>query len=119
MANPRKVLDFLDVAGNWDPSLLLVMGGAVAVTLAAFRPLVKLRRITFPEEIDLRLAAGAAIFGIGWGIAGFCPGPAVASLTLGVGPTLLFVITMVAGMVAHDHLVRRLIPARPMKGARP
>ena len=97
MANPRKVLDFLDVAGNWDPSLLLVMGGAVAVTLIFFRPLIKLKRIEFNKEIDLHLFAGAAIFGIGWGIGGYCPGPALTALSNLSAEAFVFVAAMVAG----------------------
>ena len=97
MANPRKVLDFLDVAGNWDPSLLLVMGGAVAVTLAFFRPLLKLKRIEFGKEIDLQLLAGAAIFGLGWGIGGYCPGPALTALSNLSAEAFVFVAAMVAG----------------------
>ena len=98
MANPRKVLDFLDLAGNWDPSLLLVMGGAVAVTLAAFRPIIRRKNLSFAKtDIDLPLLAGAAIFGIGWGIGGWCPGPALTSLA-GLGAdAIVFVAAMVAG----------------------
>ena len=97
MANPRKVLDFLDVAGNWDPSLLLVMGGAVAVTLVFFRPLLKLKKIELRKEIDVPLLAGAAIFGIGWGIGGYCPGPALTALSNLSAEALVFVTAMVAG----------------------
>jgi uncharacterized protein len=61
----------------------------------------------------------APIFGIGWGIAGFCPGPAIASLTLGIGPAFFFVVTMLVGMIVHDRLISRLIPAKPVTGARP
>ena len=96
MANPSKVLDFLDVTGNWDPSLLLVMGGAVAVTLAGFRPL-KGKISIDKTKVDWPLIAGAAIFGIGWGIGGYCPGPAVTALaSLSIG-TALFVAAMIAG----------------------
>jgi uncharacterized membrane protein YedE/YeeE len=109
MANPRKVLDFLDVAGNWDPSLLLVMGGAVAVTALAFPHLLKKRSIDFKNKIDLPLLAGAAIFGIGWGIGGYCPGPALTALsTLGVE-----VIAFVAAMIAGGIFARITFPARP------
>ncbi len=98
MANPRKVLDFLDVAGNWDPSLLLVMGGAVAVTLLVFRPLIGKRGITFEKTaIDTTLVAGAAIFGIGWGIGGYCPGPALTALSNLSAEALVFVAAMMAG----------------------
>ena len=98
MANPRKVLDFLDVAGNWDPSLLAVMGGAVAVTLVSFTPLIKKRGMAFEKtNIDLTLIAGAAIFGIGWGIGGYCPGPALTALSNLSAEALVFVGAMVAG----------------------
>ena len=98
MANPHKVLGFLDVTGNWDPSLLLVMGGAVAVTLAAFRPIIRRKNLSFgKKDVDLPLVAGAAIFGIGWGIGGWCPGPALTSLA-GLGAdAIVFVAAMVAG----------------------
>jgi uncharacterized membrane protein YedE/YeeE len=97
MANPRKVLDFLDITGNWDPSLLLVMGGAVAVTAAFFRPILKRKPMDFVKAIDLPLVAGAAIFGIGWGIGGYCPGPAVTALSNLTLEPVIFVATMVAG----------------------
>ncbi len=97
MANPRKVLDFLDVAGNWDPSLLLVMGGAVAVTLIFFRSLLRRRPLEFKNEVDIPLIAGAAIFGIGWGIGGYCPGPALTALSNLSAEALVFVAAMVAG----------------------
>ncbi len=97
MANPRKVLDFLDVAGNWDPSLLLVMGGAVAVTALAFRPLVRKKQLTFKDAIDAPLILGAAIFGIGWGIGGYCPGPAITALSNLSADVFVFVAAMVAG----------------------
>jgi len=110
MANPRKVLDFLDITGNWDPSLLLVMGGAVAVTAAAFRPLIKKKQLTFDKTaVDLPLVAGAAIFGIGWGIGGYCPGPAVTALSnLSLEP-----IVFVAAMVAGGLLAKIPLPAAP------
>jgi uncharacterized membrane protein YedE/YeeE len=100
MANPRKVLDFLDVAGNWDPSLLLVMGGAVAVTLVFFRPLIRKRQLRFEKTaIDAPLMAGAALFGIGWGIGGYCPGPALTALTNLSAEAFIFVAAMIAGGV--------------------
>ena len=97
MANPRKVLDFLDITGNWDPSLLLVMGGAVAVTFSTFGPLIRIKNLQFPQEIDPRLVAGAALFGIGWGLGGYCPGPALTALSNLSAEALVFVAAMVAG----------------------
>jgi hypothetical protein len=97
MANPRKVLDFLDVAGNWDPSLLLVMGGAVVVTLAAFRPLLKKHNLEFKSSVDAPLVLGAALFGIGWGIGGYCPGPALTALSNLSADVFIFVSAMIAG----------------------
>ena len=100
MANPRKVLDFLDVTGNWDPSLLLVMGGAVMVTLVAFRPLLRRKGIELEKaRIDAPLVLGAAIFGLGWGIGGYCPGPALTALSNLTSEVLVFVAAMVAGGV--------------------
>ena len=105
MAHPKKVLDFLDVAGNWDPSLLLVMAGAVAVTLVAFRPVVKWPKPLFaPQfaqpaltEIDAPLVIGAAVFGLGWGIGGYCPGPALTALSNPSVEPFVFVAAMIAG----------------------
>jgi hypothetical protein len=97
MANPRKVLDFLDVAGNWDPSLLLVMGGAVVVTLAAFRPLLKKHNLEFKSSVDAPLVLGAALFGVGWGIGGYCPGPALTALSNLSADVFIFVSAMIAG----------------------
>ena len=106
MADPAKVQNFLDVAGAWDPSLAFVMGGAIAVALPGYW-LVRHRSSPLlggsfaappPSIIDWRLIGGAAIFGVGWGLAGFCPGPAVASLALGAPGTLAFVSAMVIGV---------------------
>ncbi len=112
MINPAKVLAFLDVFGAWDPSLLLVMGGALAVTGVTYPFIFKnpkpvtAEKFHLPEkeEIDRPLLLGAAIFGVGWGIIGLCPGPAVASLAYGHGESLIFLIAMIVGMV----LARRL-----------
>jgi len=109
MANPRKVLDFLDVAGNWDPSLLLVMGGAVAVTAVAFRPLLKRKPIDFRTRIDAPLVVGAALFGIGWGIGGYCPGPALTALSNLNVEIFVFVSAMIAGGL----FAKIVPPARP------
>ena len=105
MINPEKVLGFLDIAGNWDPSLALVMGGAVGVTLLMFRPVLKLPKPLFGTRfeiptsttVDTPLLVGATIFGIGWGIAGYCPGPAIASLTMGTIEPVVFVAAFIVG----------------------
>lgn len=98
MANPRKVVDFLDVAGNWDPSLLLVMGGAVMVTAIFFRPLIRRKQIKFDKTaVDAQLVIGAAVFGLGWGIGGYCPGPALTALSNLSVEALVFVAAMIAG----------------------
>ncbi|MYN08769.1 YeeE/YedE family protein [Pseudoduganella aquatica] len=124
MANPAKVLGFLDLAGQWDPSLAFVMGGAIAIGLVSFA-LARRRTTSFLGErlrmpasrvVDRRLVAGSALFGIGWGIAGFCPGPALASLGTGSPKALLFVVSMVAGMGIFELLERRK-SARASQGA--
>ncbi len=104
MTDPDKVLNFLDVAGRWDPSLALVMGGALAVSLPGFA-WVRKRQASLcgdplaampPPRIDARLLAGSALFGIGWGIAGYCPGPALANLAH-AGEAFAFVAALLAG----------------------
>ncbi|MFJ2993328.1 DUF6691 family protein [Pandoraea sp. NPDC087047] len=114
MANPAKVLGFLDIAGKWDPSLAFVMGGAVAVGLAGFR-LAHLRALAWTgaprvwpalRGLDKRLVIGALLFGVGWGIAGICPGPALVLLGAGSGKALLFVIAMIVGMAIHGAVTR-------------
>ena len=105
MMNPAKVLGFLDITGDWDPTLAFVMGGALIVALPATmlarrraRPVLA-ERFDLParKTIDLPLIAGAALFGLGWGLAGFCPGPAFAALSTGLGQVGLFVVAMLAG----------------------
>ncbi|MGS1110631.1 DUF6691 family protein [Achromobacter anxifer] len=112
MANPAKVLGFLDLAGAWDPSLAFVMGGAVLVTAAGFA-LLRRRRVSLSGEplrwpaatqVDLRLAAGSLAFGAGWGLAGFCPGPALVAAAAGVPEALIFVAAMAAGMAIFSVL---------------
>lgn len=115
MANPAKVLGFLDLAGPWDPSLALVMGGAIAVGAVAFAvarnrtvSLIGLQmRLPSATRIDRRLVAGSLLFGIGWGIAGFCPGPALVALGMGEGKAVVFVAAMLAGMGLFELLERR------------
>ncbi len=113
MIDPAKVLAFLDVAaapaGGWDPSLALVMAGALAVTMVGYRLVFKRERpvlaaafqVPGRRDLDVRLLAGAALFGIGWGLVGYCPGPAIAGVTLGSGKTVAFVISMLAGMAIY------------------
>jgi len=107
MVRPSKVLGFLDFGGAWDASLLLVMASALAVHVLAWRVVKSARAPRFgdsfpgppPKTIDARLVGGAAVFGVGWGISGYCPGPAVVSITSGVTASLVFVSAMVAAMV--------------------
>ena len=116
MVDPHRVLGFLDIAGAWDPSLMFVMGGALAVFLPVYLLVIKKRSVPVCSEkfemsnstvIDKKLVTGAALFGLGWGIAGICPGPAVTS-TLGLNPSMLvFIVTMLVGMAAGTALVRR------------
>jgi uncharacterized protein len=106
MSNPAKVLNFLDLFGTWDPSLAFVMGGAVVVTFIGYRlaltrqaPLLGGRfDLPIRRDIDPRLLAGAALFGIGWGLGGFCPGPALTAVPLGATGTLYFFPAMLLGM---------------------
>ena len=106
MANPDKVLNFFDFAGTWDPSLAFVMGGAVVVTFIGYRLVLARRGPLFESgfqlptnnKIDARLVGGSALFGIGWGIAGFCPGGALPALGTGRWEVVLFVAAMVAGI---------------------
>jgi len=106
MTQPAKIIGFLDVAGDWDPSLLFVMGGAVTLGLVSFH-LVLMRRSPLLEErfvlpekftIDNSLLSGAAIFGVGWGLSGYCPGPALVSLVTGNPSVIVFVISMIVGL---------------------
>lgn len=115
MSNPAKVLNFLDLAGTFDPSLAFVMGGAVLVAFVGFRlVLVRERPLLAPRfqlptrtDIDARLIVGPALFGIGWGLGGFCPGPAFTALSLAAPGTLAFVPAMLAGMWAARLLAER------------
>ena len=105
MIDPAKVLGFLDIAGDWDPSLMLVMAGAIPVAALGYA----FRRDTAPKPrtaIDRPLLLGATLFGIGWGLVGYCPGPALAALTFGAAKTLLFVTAMLAGMAGHAVMTR-------------
>ena len=108
MANPAKVLNFFDIAGNWDPSLMFVMGGALMVTAIGYRLVWSATRPLLAEsfqrptarQIDARLLAGAAIFGLGWGLVGFCPGAALPVVAVGGANVAIFVGGLIAGIVA-------------------
>ena len=113
MVDPDKVLGFLDVAGAWDPSLAFVMIGAIAVGYFAFRFIPKKSKPIFAEsfslptskDIDARLVAGAVLFGVGWGLVGFCPGPAISSIAYGHNESLIFIAAMAVGFS-----LTRLVP---------
>jgi len=111
MVNPQKVLGFLDFAGNWDPTLAFVMGGALLVKGPAWliarrmeSPVVE-AEFSLPanNEVDARLVGGAALFGAGWGLVGFCPGPAIAALPIGGWPVASFALAMMAGMLIYRY----------------
>ena len=115
MANPAKILGFLDLAGAWDPSLAFVMIGAIAVGAVAFL-VARDRTLSFigaemklptTRHIDHRLLLGSMLFGIGWGVAGFCPGPGLVALGMGEIKALVFVVAMLAGMGLFELLERR------------
>lgn len=113
MVNPLKVKAFLDVAGDWDPSLTLVMGGAVIVSFIAFRltlrrpkPILATRfELPTRRNIDPRLVGGAAIFGVGWGLVGLCPGPALSALVYGDVKSAIFVAAMLIGLAVGPRLL--------------
>jgi uncharacterized membrane protein YedE/YeeE len=115
MIDRERVLGFLDVTGRWDPTLLFVLGGAVGVTIIAFHFVLRLPHPLLAEkfylpvktDIDRPLLVGAAIFGIGWGMAGYCPGPAITALVLGIWNPVLFVAAMVAGSLAYQWYSRQ------------
>ena len=121
MANPAKVLGFLDLAGHWDPSLAFVMAGAIAVGFFAFAVAGKRTRsflgaemkLSTARHIDRRLIVGGLLFGIGWGVAGFCPGPALVALGMGESKAVIFVAAMLAGMGVFELLERIKQSAKP------
>jgi uncharacterized membrane protein YedE/YeeE len=119
MIDPAKVLSFLDIAGNWDPSLAFVMLAAIPVTAIGFaiagrrgKPLIEtFFRGPTATAIDRRLVLGSLLFGVGWGLVGYCPGPALAALGLGNPATWLFVAAMLAGMASYE-LIQSLLSRR-------
>lgn len=124
MVNPAKVLNFMDIAGNWDPTLIFVMGAALAVTFVGYRLVLPRMQPLFAPSFTLpmaarpdgRLVTGAALFGFGWGLTGFCPGPAVASLIFGRSESFVFVIAMAAGMIGAKTFLTRSAPVVPHGG---
>lgn len=115
MADPAKVLGFLDLAGAWDPSLAFVMGGAIGVAAVAFAAARKRSHSLLGEPmrwpnaraIDRRLVFGSLLFGVGWGLAGFCPGPGLVALGMGEGKALVFTASMLTGMIVFEGIERR------------
>lgn len=127
MVNPAKVVGFLDVAGGeWDPTLIFVMGGALFVTIPAYQVILKRPRpileyrfaLPTKSTLDGRLLGGAALFGVGWGLSGFCPGPAVIAMVTGLLPVFAFIGAMVGGMAIYAWIVERPHrgSVRPSKG---
>lgn len=125
MTDPSKVQGFLDLFGRWDPSLAFVMGGAIAVGSVGFA-LARRREFAWSGEaielpksriIDTRLLAGGALFGIGWGLGGLCPGPALTALGAGFVPAAWFVAAMLAGMWLHDRYLGSVFAQRALSGA--
>ncbi|KWT65235.1 gene II and X protein [Hyphomicrobium sulfonivorans] len=121
LINPAKVQNFLDLAGTWDPSLAFTMAAAIATTAIGYRLAFRNSRPLFADAfqlptakaIDIRLIGGAAVFGIGWGLIGFCPGPAVAALATGSTSAFIFVGAMLAGMFLARTLERPSSPSAP------
>ena len=120
MANPAKVLNFFDVAGTWDPSLVFVMGGAVLVAAVGYffvlkRPMPVLDskfHLPVVREVNLPLVAGSATFGVGWGIAGFCPGGAIPAIGTGRSEVLIFMVALLAGILTAN-FVRKGMARKP------
>lgn len=116
MIDRDRVLNFLDITGNWDSTLLFVLGGAVGVTIIAFRFVLRLPNpiwgdkfyLPMRKEIDLPLILGSAIFGIGWGIAGYCPGPGLTALVIGGVNPIIFLLALVLGSFLYDLLAKLL-----------
>jgi uncharacterized membrane protein YedE/YeeE len=115
MVDPNKVINFLDVTGNWDPSLLFVLGGAVITTTIAYRFIFTQGKPVFDDDfhlptllkIDGKLLIGAMLFGVGWGLIGYCPGPAVASIGFRVEEPLIVVVSMFVGMLLYRTIAKR------------
>jgi uncharacterized membrane protein YedE/YeeE len=123
MVNPARVLNFLDVAGNWDPTLIFVMAGGLAVTALGYRLIFRRASPVFgtkfnlptQRQIDLPLVGGAALFGLGWGLAGICPGPAFADLVTLEPKVLMFVAAMLVGMIVANAWRNRSSAMKPLE----
>ncbi len=123
MVNPARVLNFLDVAGSWDPTLIFVMAGGLAVTTLGYKLIFRRRsplvddRFHLPtqRQIDLPLVGGSALFGVGWGLAGICPGPAIADLVTLDPKILLFIAAMMTGMIAASVLRDRVYATKALR----
>jgi uncharacterized membrane protein YedE/YeeE len=121
MGDPAKVMNFFDVAGTWDPSLAFVMGGALLVTAIGYRLVFKMQHPVYSnafslptkQDLDMKLIGGSAVFGIGWGMTGFCPGGLVPVLGLGLGEPLLTGAAIVAGMLAARLATRMTMKEQP------
>jgi len=117
MSNPNKVINFLDITGNWDPSLALVMLGAIPLAFLGFRWIETSHKTIFNEELHLpgkahfnpSLLIGSLLFGVGWAITGFCPGPALVALGTGSVKAIFFVAAMLVGMLVHDRILKRVM----------
>ncbi|HEA3130463.1 TPA: YeeE/YedE family protein [Aeromonas hydrophila] len=125
MVDPARVTGFLDLAGTWDPSLAFVMGGALLVFMPGYFLLVKPRPLSLLGEpmvrvpapvLDRRLIGGAALFGIGWGLVGICPGPALSLISSGQPMIMLFIAAMVAGILLFDRGLARVLTKAPARG---
>jgi uncharacterized protein len=122
MVDPAKVLGFLDLAGDWDPSLAFVMGGAVAVSFFGFRAAAARIRPFFAAafqmpkatDLDARLLGGAALFGVGWGLVGICPGPAIAGLAFGLTESVIFVAALLVGAGLANLTFAKPLPRVPV-----
>lgn len=116
MLDRNRIINFLDIAGDWDPSLLFVMTGAVIVTLIFFRLILKRKKpvldnkfyLPVKKQVDMRLVTGSVIFGAGWGLSGYCPGPGFAALTLGLQAPVIFCLGYIIGSIASKYYLQLL-----------
>lgn len=113
MTNPKKVTGFLDVSGNWDPSLAFVMIGAISIGIIGFQWIRKYQKSLFQEPIQfknskpsVKVVIGSLVFGVGWGITGICPGPGIVNLGAGSGDALIFILGLVIGIIFHSTFIR-------------